>query len=594
MDRGVVVPARRNDRGMFNSPFGTTLLPQSPSLVNAAVFAVMRSSTGESTELLESLLRQVPRVRESLTDLHHFAIRLGKIAYVRLLVGGWPQYTLGPRIIALLNHAYQNEDEDIVQYLLDYTGLSPNVATIVAAWKALHDVEAAAEEPVVSETLHTYVVTSVQTCLRKAVLDKNGGDGQQGGPETLLAPPQSQSIRRMYWTSLVEMACSKGMTELVRQLLDVSRDAEFRSLNLRTTVKMLALAVDGNFADMADMLVDSITGDPMPVFEGSDPSAGFQARLMLQPSPLGMSGVSHAAAQSTASMDPEASISRTGMALFSGLPSNAVERCEELLYRYCSLPNSALFVALFPFYQLSELPDWAEAIKVHRIDTISYLIESGTRRAATQGGGSSVFHIRDDCIWAAFQAGNVEIAQILQSAGGNVGWMESTGVAAPQLSGIAASWNGIGKPSQGAPVALSRQGTDDNGHMDAMGFDSFRLCRPARPWPRGGCPTRPWRCSVPMAVAPSRFQARAPSAARATQRASAVLAAAVAGRAGQTPDRPTRVSASCCAWRTRAMRRATRRRSNNCASLRSRAATSSRTRRRAGTAHRVHRHGRRR
>ncbi|KAH6603080.1 hypothetical protein BASA61_000494 [Batrachochytrium salamandrivorans] len=115
------------------------------------------------------------------------------------------------------------------------------------------------------------------------------------------------------------------------------------------------------------------------------------------------------------------------------------------MFRYCSLPDSQLFLEIFPNCCLSELSNWIETVKVHRIDMITFLISSGfsgcsniitTAPKAHNAEIDTSFRIREDCIWAAFQAGLVDIAQVLQSAGGDLGWMEAASLDLPSLNSI--------------------------------------------------------------------------------------------------------------------------------------------------------------
>ncbi|KAJ1330474.1 hypothetical protein BSLG_009392 [Batrachochytrium salamandrivorans] len=224
---------------------------------------------------------------------------------------------------------------------------------------------------------------------------------------------------------------------------------ELAVYQLEISPKMIALALEGEQYDIADALLDSITAD-----DGT-PQCGIidPCTQAVDDTPRSPTVITSVVSAKTLSSDVSANRAETH--LLKNLPLGRSERRQELMFRYCSLPDSQLFLEIFPNCCLSELSNWIETVKVHRIDMITFLISSGfsgcsniitTAPKAHNAEIDTSFRIREDCIWAAFQAGLVDIAQVLQSAGGDLGWMEAASLDLPSLNSILEDASSLSPP----------------------------------------------------------------------------------------------------------------------------------------------------
>ncbi|KAL2914154.1 hypothetical protein HK105_206412 [Polyrhizophydium stewartii] len=416
-------------RAMLDSPAGAPLAG-SVEMLKPAAFASLQFSDAADTALFERVMAAIPNPADALRDLHFFACRLGRLAFLRILIEKYG-YTLGQRTVALLNLAHQSKNQELVAYLLEQKPASDEVAEAVQAWKtifAVHTLSSSAQDIAhIVDNIKTRMRNSLGAAPQSAAASASTAAGAAslgvpGGPPpglgsighsssfSALGSASRIEIMGSHWRALLEIACGKGHEQLVTALLDMARDREFAVFRLEITLKMLALAVDGEFTAIADSLLDSIPPD-----YGCLPRGSIQIGGTSLASPRSTSTAPGSVAATT-----ESNSARVAAEILGKLPQERGPRREELLYRYCATPDAKMFAALFPQYHPSELESWTEAVKVHRVDMITFLIASG--RAVS----GDAFKIRDDCIWAAFQAGFVDIAQVLRAAGGEFAWMEET------------------------------------------------------------------------------------------------------------------------------------------------------------------------
>eukprot|EP00842_Homolaphlyctis_polyrhiza_P003413 jgi/Hompol1/4072/HPOL_000903-RA len=207
--------------------------------------------------------------------------------------------------------------------------------------------------------------------------------------------------------------------------------------NLQISLKMFALAVNGEFDEIAEMLINAFESEPQteaalgssvdslvnfcksPPSESSAAPVQIQGHLSLD---INTDKTNASANRTVSSVNGDivqgSLLAARARDVFLGnLPRDSGLRRSELVFRYCSTPNSTLFIVLFPQFHESEMDQWLDAVRLHRTDAVQYLLKSGSTQPR--------FAIGEECVWAAFQNGFVELFPLLQSAGGNFSWMES-------------------------------------------------------------------------------------------------------------------------------------------------------------------------
>ena len=325
--------------------------------VKPALYALIQYQESSETTAIKVLADIIPDIVSVLPDLLVFAIRMGRVEIASLLVTEY-SYKLTHSIISLLNHAYHNEYEDMIDFLLEYDNLSEEISEAVESWKTILSFSG------IAMTKRKVAIDDMMDMLKSRM---------SGSTDVEL------KMYKLIWTDLVEIACAKGNLAIVTRFIEDFLQLEaFKRFELQITPKMISVAAESEFADVVNFVINAIP----------------------------------------ANIDD---VKRTNV-LFVKLPSSCDVRREELLYRYCAITDLRLFSLVHPNRHPTELKgNPKEIMKVDHIDTVSSIIRCGYEYS--QDGN---FSIRDSCIWAAFEAGNMEIAQVLQQLGANIEWMESS------------------------------------------------------------------------------------------------------------------------------------------------------------------------
>ncbi|KAJ1344730.1 hypothetical protein BSLG_000253 [Batrachochytrium salamandrivorans] len=434
----------------------TVCVALSLDLLKPAAFAAIQHAASNNTVLLNTVISCIPDPMATLKDLHYFAMRVGHVASVRFLIETHG-YIIGPHVVYLLNHAQQNKNMALVDYLLSCKPSSKEATEAIESWKLAFAIQSTEEN---SDAV-AQIIQSLTLRMMKCVASMQADTGvtfptfvsSEKDPCITISAGSllSQQFEMLseHWRALMEISCAKCHTNLVVELLKMAWMPELAAYQLEISPKMIALALEGEQYDITDALLDSITADDGTLQCGIiDPCT--QAVNDTPRSPTAITSV-----VSAKTLSPDVSANRAETHLLKNLPLGRSERRQELMFRYCSLPDSQLFLEIFPNCCLSELSNWIETVKVHRIDMITFLISSGfsgcsniitTAPKAHNAEIDTSFRIREDCIWAAFQAGLVDIAQVLQSAGGDLGWMEAASLDLPSLNSILEDASSLSPP----------------------------------------------------------------------------------------------------------------------------------------------------
>ncbi|KAJ8323088.1 hypothetical protein QVD99_007245 [Batrachochytrium dendrobatidis] len=419
-------------------------------LLKPTAFAAVQYIKSPNPSFLKSIVSLIPAPTETLKDLHYFSMRVGHVPNVQCLIEQF-KYQLDSHVVHLLNYAQQNKNTALIDYILTCKIISEDVAEAVESWRHALAIQNNGDNTesieqiiqLLSTRMHKCITTIQSGAVSGLPMATTGSTHTDSSLKTTTY--QRIEVLSAHWKALLEIACAKGHILLVQGLLKMALDPEIALYRLEITVKMIAVALNGEYENIVDALVDSIP-------RGYGMSRRVSALSSLMTAQNGTTGGTKLAVNAinnnslVTTLGIQSAFDKAGLELLGNLPLGRTERRQELMFRYCSFSDLKLFQAIFPSYYISEFSTWVESVKVHRIEMITFLLSSGFSGSKSDASAKkqslqdtqnlkvgepakavervTPFYIRNDCIWAAFQSGLIEIAQVLQSAGGNLGWME--------------------------------------------------------------------------------------------------------------------------------------------------------------------------
>ncbi|KAJ3127553.1 hypothetical protein HK101_005563, partial [Irineochytrium annulatum] len=199
---------------------------------------------------------------------------------------------------------------------------------------------------------------------------------------------------RLRWTLAMEMAAERGHVQLMERLLVGRKDADGQ---LKVTVRMFALAIRNQEWDAAERVLVARAEDDA---KSNAPEPSWETDIFT-----------------------------------NGVTTPSVDRRAELLLRYCQIPTNRLAPQLGLDVVTTPASTWETAANRHRLSATSFLVEAGPTPLYLRS------HVGEEALWAAFRAGHVEVARLIELSGARLGWMESSasdGVRTPRLPPISA------------------------------------------------------------------------------------------------------------------------------------------------------------